>query len=176
MNRRVRIEGGMVMHSRTVKRWAINLTTLLFLSIALALRGPATALAAAGTFTQSTVFPFHIDFINPCNGEEVLLSANLHDLFQTTLDGRGGLHLEQLQNPQGVSGVSASGTKYQATGEARSSFNGTVGSEITYVNNFRIIAHGDQQNNFLLHQLFHITVNANGTVTAYVDNFSVTCR
>src|SRR6266704_1863397 len=31
-------------------------------------------------------------------------------------------------------------------------------------------------NNFLIHENFHITINANGRVTAFVDNFSVDCR
>src|SRR6266571_2847053 len=30
--------------------------------------------------------------------------------------------------------------------------------------------------NFLIHENFHITINANGRVTAFVDNFSVDCR
>jgi hypothetical protein len=43
------------------------------------------------------------------------------------------------------------------------------------VNNFRIIGQGTG-NNFLVHETFHITVNADGTMTASVDNFSVDCK
>ncbi|MBI4420235.1 MAG: hypothetical protein HY560_05360, partial [Gemmatimonadetes bacterium] len=45
----------------------------------------------------------------------------------------------------------------------------------TYVNNFRIIGEGSG-NNLLVHATSHITVNANGELTAVVDNFSVECR
>lgn len=31
-------------------------------------------------------------------------------------------------------------------------------------------------NNFMVHENFHVTVNANGTVTSVHDNFSVTCN
>jgi len=31
-------------------------------------------------------------------------------------------------------------------------------------------------NNFLVHETFHVTINANGSVTAFLDNFSIDCR
>jgi len=43
------------------------------------------------------------------------------------------------------------------------------------VNNFRIIGQGPG-NNFLVHETFHFTINANGNVTAFVDHFSVDCK
>jgi hypothetical protein len=45
----------------------------------------------------------------------------------------------------------------------------------TFVNNFRIIGQGPG-NNFLLHETFHLTVNANGELTTIHDNFSVDCK
>jgi hypothetical protein len=65
--------------------------------------------------------------------------------------------------------------KYQGTGDPRDSFNGVVGFEETFVNNFRIIGQGPG-NNFLVHENFHITVNVNGTLTVFRDNFSVECK
>ena len=44
--------------------------------------------------------------------------------------------------------------------------------EETYINNFRIIGQ-DPDNNYLVHETFHVTVNANGELTAFVDNFSI---
>jgi hypothetical protein len=43
------------------------------------------------------------------------------------------------------------------------------------VNNFRLIGQGSG-NNLQVHQNVHITINANGTVTATVDNTSVDCK
>jgi len=92
-------------------------------------------------------------------------------------DGFGRLILLSfVDNPQGVSGFSlTTGTKYQATGITRDNFSGRFGFEETFVNNFRIIGQGPG-NNFLVHENFHITVNANGTVTSFHDNFSIECK
>ena len=45
----------------------------------------------------------------------------------------------------------------------------------TFVNNFRIIGTG-QGNNFLVHEVAHITINAKGIMTALHDNLSVVCK
>jgi hypothetical protein len=45
----------------------------------------------------------------------------------------------------------------------------------TFVNNFRIIGQGPG-NNFVLHENFHLTINANGEVTTVHDNFSADCK
>src|SRR6266567_741998 len=42
-------------------------------------------------------------------------------------------------------------------------------------NNVRIIGQGPG-NNLLVHENAHITINANGTVTVFHDNFSVDCK
>jgi len=157
----------------------------LFIALAVALSligmmGTTPALAAASTFTVSQSFPINIVVFVSCAaggaGELVELTGNLHDLFTVTFDARGGFHLSVLDNPQGLSGTGfTTGDKYQGTGETRSNFNGTVGLEETYVNNFKIIGQGPG-NNFLVHENLHFTVNANGQVTAFVDNFSVECK
>jgi hypothetical protein len=67
------------------------------------------------------------------------------------------------------------GDKYQATGVTQDQFNAKVGVEETFINDFRIIGQGNG-NNFLIHETFHITINANEIPTASVDNFSVDCR
>lgn len=46
---------------------------------------------------------------------------------------------------------------------------------VTFVNNFRIIGQGPD-NNFLVHENLHMTVNPNGALTSFVDNFSLTCQ
>jgi hypothetical protein len=69
-------------------------------------------------------------------------------------------------------------TKYQATGVTQDYFKGAFNNgqfNQTFVNNFRIIGQGPG-NNFLVHENFHLTINANGEVTATHDNFSVECK
>jgi hypothetical protein len=79
--------------------------------------------------------------------------------------------------PQGISGLGqTTGAKYQATGETEFQTNAkAVPFETSFVNNFKIIGQGPG-NNLLIHENMHLTVNANGTVTAVIDNTSVECR
>lgn len=162
------------------KRLTRKLSLLAVVLLIAALMAPTSTLAAAETFTVSTKFPIDIVVFVPCAnggaGEEVYLTGSLHDLFHVTFDTRGGFHVTGHNNPQGVRGIGlTTGVKYQGTGVTRFHDNGKVGFESTFVNNFRIIGQGPG-NNFMVHENFHFTVNANGTVTAEHDNFKVTCK
>ena len=163
-------------------RIAPRLRLSLFLAIILmvALFGPTSASAAAETYMDNVRVPYDFYVYVPCAaggaGEDVYLSGTLHILFETTIDSSGGFHTKSHFQPQGISGIGlTTGDKYQATGGTQDRFNGKVGSAYTFVNNFKIIGQG-AGNNFLVHENYHVTVNANGEVTAYVDNFSVECK
>ena len=111
-------------------------------------------------------------------GEDALLSGPLHILTTFSISGtsiRGTNHFQ----PQGISGTGAiTGDVYHATGITQDEFKGSLINgqyQSTYINNFRIIGQGPG-NNYLVHSTAHITYNANGIVTAEVDNFSVDCK
>ena len=124
-------------------------------------------------FTGFTVF---VPCANGGAGEEVVFEGNLHFLFAVTEDANGGFHLKSHAQPQGLTGYGlVTGAKYQATGVTQDNFNAKVGQTSTYVNNFRIIGQG-RGNNFLVHETYHVTVNANGVVTVVHDNFSFECK
>ncbi len=110
-------------------------------------------------------------------GEFVSLSGSFHDKIHVTLDGNGGAHVEVLHNPQGVSGVGlTTGLKYVGAGASpQDESNVTVGEEHTTVTNMRILGQGPN-NNLLIHTDFHITILANGDVTSFHDNLSITCQ
>lgn len=142
--------------------------------------GPAQAKATVVT-TQEKV-PLDMSVFVSCArdgaGENVQLSGTLHIVSRAVDDGSGGFHVSSHSNPQGVSGVGLiSGDKYQGTGVTRNNvnFKPPFPSESTYVNNFRIIGQGPG-NNYLVHETIHMTVNANGEVTADVVNTSVDCK
>ncbi len=130
----------------------------------------------------NTSFPVNIPVLIPCAaggaGEVVTLTGNLHVLISVTVNANN-ISLDSHVQPQGISGTgSVTGDKYQGTGITRFNLNADVIGfpfNTTFVNNFRIIGQATG-NNFLVHQTFHITVNADGTVTAFVDNFSVDCK
>ena len=112
-------------------------------------------------------------------GEIVDLSGPLHTLITFTINGNNVSGTAHFQ-PQGIAGTGeTTGDKYQATGVTKdSSFkqsfqNGQA--NLTYVNNFRIIGTGPG-NNFLVHEVAHITINADGTLTVFHDNFSIACK
>ena len=135
---------------------------------------------AQAAVTTNIKVPINITVSVPCAnggvGEDVALSGDFHVLFTTTFDDSGGFHTLFHFQPQGVSGTGlTTGDKYQGTGVTEGQFNGKVGSETTLVNNFRIIGQGPG-NNFLVHENFHVTVHPDGTVTGFIDNFSVSCK
>jgi len=47
--------------------------------------------------------------------------------------------------------------------------------EETFINNFRIIGQGNG-NNLLMHETFHVTVNANGALTVLIDKIESDCK
>ncbi len=138
--------------------------------------------AAATTFTDNVSFPVDIGVFIPCAaggaGEVVFLSGNLHSLFHSTVNDNN-FTIKIHNQPQGISGTGlTTGDLYQGTGVTQETFGGSfVNGQFadTFVNNFRIIGQGTG-NNFLIHQTFHFTFNANGELTAFVDNFSSECK
>jgi len=128
---------------------------------------------------NSSELPVSITVFIPCAnngaGETVTLTGNLHIEAHIVFDNAGGGHLHILFNPQGISGTGdVTGAKYQGTGMTQEDENFKTGFEFTFVNRFDIIGQGPG-NNFSVHETAHITVNANGTLTVFFDNFSVTC-
>jgi hypothetical protein len=112
-------------------------------------------------------------------GEIVDLTGPLHTLITLTINGNNVSGTAHFQ-PQGIVGIGeTTGDKYQATGVTKdTSFkfsfqNGQA--QQTFVNNFRIIGQGPG-NNYLVHEVAHITFNARGTVAVFHDNLSIDCK
>ncbi len=154
--------------------------------VSLAMLASAMYLVIAGAsradVITNTSVPFSVDFFVPCGsdtgGQNVHLAGDLHILLSLTGKDSTRVSAKAHYQPQGLSGVAADGTKYQATGVTQDMFevnfvNGQATH--TYVNNFRLIGQGPG-NNFLVHENIHLTINANGIVTASVDNFKIDCK
>ena len=111
-------------------------------------------------------------------GELVDLSGPLHILITSNINGNNVSGKSHFQ-PQGLSGFGlTTGDSYQGTGVTQDHFKGSFNNgqfNQTFVNNFRILGQGPG-NNFLLHENFHLTINANGELTTFHDNFSVDCK
>jgi len=133
-------------------------------------------------FSSNTKQDINLDVFVPCAnggvGETANMTGPLHILTTFTISDNFVSGTNHFQ-PQGISGTGdVTGTKYQATGITDDKFKGSLVNgqyQSTYVNNFRIIGQGTG-NNFLVHEIVHLTINANGTATNYVDNFSIECK
>jgi hypothetical protein len=159
------------------KLMRLKLLTQLGIAAALSLLTTAPAAAEAITSTMETSVPIAITVFIPCASDVVPLTGSLHIVAHQTVDASGGFHFSILFNPQGVSGVGTlSGAEYQGTGETRfdTQTSGPPPFNFTFVNNFKIIGQGPD-NNLLIHQNVHVTFNADGTMTASVNNFSFVC-
>ena len=145
-------------------------------SLALLAATPAQAAVNVNVSEDFTGFAVFVSCANHGAGELVVFTGNLHILFTTTFDAKGGVHFSTHFQPQGLRGIGVvTGDSYQATGVTQDHFNGKIGQTFTAVNNFRIIGTGPG-NNYLVHSVDHYTVNANGTVTAVHDSLSSECK
>ncbi len=155
----------------------------LFLMVTLVLMTVLTvapASAQATTFTNNIQTSIDIVAFVPCaaggDGEYVFFSGTLHGVSVTTIDDTGDFHTQLHFQPQGIHGDGlTTGANYQWTGATQATFNGQVGYENTFINNYRLIGEGPD-NNLLIHQTFHTTVQPDGEVTIVVDDYSVECK
>ena len=166
------------MRKLTFRRKAVSLVLALTLASSLA----AAVSAQAVAITTNDFVPFAQAVLVPCAnggaGEVVLISGTLHVQNHITInDNRASIKVHF--QPQGAGGVGlTTGDQYNATGvtQEHDSLPLTNGAtEFTFINNFRIIGQGPD-NNLQVHQTVHVTVNANGDVTTIVDNSSVDCN
>ena len=136
---------------------------------------------------NSEKFPFTQLAFGPCadggDGELVEITGTMHSVsflkFDETGGLHGGLHAKFHFQPQGATGIGlTTGDVYQAVGVTQETNNWSfddVPHEWTYINNFRMIGQGKAPN-FNLHVTWHLTMNANGEVTADFIKEEVTCK
>ena len=157
------------------------MTKLLRIGVVLAISA-ALARPAQAEVVVNQIVEFNLEVFVPCAngglGEVVALSGPLHIVITFTINGNkisGKTHAQ----PQGFSGIGMdTGDNYQGTGVTQDIFNDSLQNGLfneTFINNFRIVGQGPG-NNFLLHEDFHLTINANGEVSSSHDNLSADCK
>src|SRR5215211_6911443 len=137
------------------------------------------ARAQATNVTSNASFPF-TDTAVSCDGETVDISGKMHLLAHATTDARSGRHVTLQINTEGVKGVGAtSGSQYVSSATNNESINdsNTAGgqSEYTLTTKFLLVGKGKLPDLFTKVTM-HVTVNANGEVTAEVTNVMAECR
>jgi hypothetical protein len=153
------------------------------LVLSLAVVGMTLALAAGMALAQATTdtfnekVPLNLIVDNPCTGEPLQLTGELHILFLVTNDANGGFHVQTQFQPQGVSGTGlVSGEQYRGVGVTREEFNAQQGElrEYTLVDRFYLVSMGPSDN-LLATTTIHVTFNANGEPTAELVRLDTKC-
>jgi hypothetical protein len=136
-----------------------------------ALGRAATSESAGATEATSSTLPLHFIRSNDCTGEQVELSGYIHLVSQLQPDGSVIGHF----NYQQVTGVGlTSGIIYHASTVDQLRLAAPFPSSINSVRAFQLIGSGPNDN-VLVRALFHITVNANGEITASIDELTTHC-
>ena len=111
-------------------------------------------------------------------GEIIVFQGDQHLTFTETSTANGHLSTKLQWNAEGITGIGQyTGFTYRATGVTQD--HTVSGAPLPYsetmINNNHIIGQG-QATNMDLHETVHITVNANGDVTAYVTDYNFDCK
>jgi hypothetical protein len=104
-------------------------------------------------------------------------AAHSSPSFRFTEGSGGNVTIGFHFNSQGTTGAGlTSGATYHATGvtQGTTTIKAKGGISDTFVNSFKIIGEGSAPN-FLQTDVFHLTVNANGDVTATVEKSMIRC-
>jgi hypothetical protein len=165
--------------TKGLRRLLVLVAFLTSIVVPVAPSGASGVLASAETFTQVVKFKVDRQRFLPCPGSEIIEASGVVQIvIHVTVDNNGGVHTKVLDK-ETLSGVGlTTGTKYHVK-ELRSvhNFQGSGGLPITitFVDQDRVISQGKGQN-FLLHTLFHITVNENGEITAELQKIDIRCQ
>lgn len=145
--------------------------------LALAAAGPARGEVLVNESPEINFAAF-VPCANNGAGEVVLLTGPLHTMVTSTVNANHVSGMTRFQ-PQGLSGTGLiTGDTYQGTGVTQNMFDSSLVNgqfSQTFVNNFRIVGHGPG-NNYMIHENYHLTINANGDVSTFHDNFSADCK
>ena len=137
---------------------------------------PAQAQAQPITSTDRETV---IRSINGCPGQErILVDGTLLTVSQTNIDANGGFHTKILLNFQGQGVGEITGDKYVFQDVFNLQINEPGPFEQTRTRTFKATRQGSatEDDDLQLKSVIHLTVNANGEVTADVDQFEVVCR
>jgi hypothetical protein len=116
--------------------------------------------------------------LSDCGTEDVLVTGSFHQVLTITVDNAGGFHVNDHLDFTGLQGVGVvTGTQYVAHQTQMINFNVSkdlIGAEVTQPLVFTLIGSGSAPDEVFV-AIQHFTINANGELTSFVDNFRVKC-
>jgi len=113
---------------------------------------------------------------NPCTGEDFVMSGSGRLIMRETITANGS-HYGMHFNSEGMRGVGlTSGRMYRVMDSWNESGYIGKGQVITSGETFQIIGRGGMAD-FVVHTLFHLTMDANGDMTAFFNKGgTIECR
>jgi hypothetical protein len=146
------------------------------LTLALVLAKPAQAQAQTSTDTDRTPF---IELFSGCGSEQFLLEGTLFTVAHTTMNANGGSLTKFQFHLKGQGEGLSSGDKYVVNNIANANINRPPGADLIAreAHTVKVIRQGSATptDDLQIKAFFHITINAQGEVTAEVDNFELVC-
>ena len=131
---------------------------------------PAITMPIAHAATASTKVAFMQVITNPCNGEPVVITGTRHIVAGDT---GNGFHVQVQMQASGIGALT--GAKYEAPSTSTMVVNDPGAFEATSMLQFKFIAQGKVPN-FIHFENMHITLNANGDVTAVHSDSRDECK
>lgn len=128
------------------------------------------AFAGAATQTVTEKLPISGDVFT-CAGADVTVNGVANVVYHVTVNANGGFNIVEAIAGQ-ISGTDEAGNTYSGAVSTSQTLNINAGGEVTAPLTLVLSGSAGQ---FRLHALQHITVDANGNVTSYVDNFTSDC-
>jgi hypothetical protein len=135
------------------------------------------AQAQAETITDKDRSTFN-GFFRSCTGEDLFIEGTMHTVAHTTIDANGERHVKFHFNIQGQGEGESSGDKYVFHSVSNSHQNFTEdNANFTFSDTARLIRQGSATptDDLQAKTLVHISINAQGELTAEVRNESVSC-
>lgn len=118
------------------------------------------------------------EFLEPCNGSEMIHATGyLHEVATTVSDNKGVAHTLLHFNDQSLIGVGeTSGIQYVIVESENWTVNSkSLPSEFTVITASNLISQSSTTNSYV-HISMHLTVDANGIVTALFNDFTASCK
>lgn len=143
----------------------------------LALPAPVRAQDPEPAFEQNLIIPLDFSDMNPCTGEIITVSGDLHVRAKLSYDAQGGQHFQLAANYQGMTGFSqTTGVKYIAVSNQPIISNTIIPQEEeTLLLTQRFVSQGKGEN-FLMDVRYHLVSTPDGGLKVTVDEFKIRCK
>jgi hypothetical protein len=115
--------------------------------------------------------------VNDCTGEEIPLTGTIHQVISVTETGTGVFHLVIRSNWHAVGTSPTTGASFVFNNVEVSIFPDIENSFFEGTDEFTSLFIGKGgAPNAVLRFKYHLTINANGTVTSSFEDFTISCK